>query len=136
MASPVEDKGSLTGRLDDDRQKMAVQVSELKKNYDVGRRLRGSVEKYPSSWIMAAVVVGFLLSRLPARSKKVYLWADPLQGRPSREVRPPLTKRDESRVTHKVWSLIKPLISAYVGREIYRRTKGPSKQRRAQAERP
>ena len=35
MAGPVEDKGSLTERLDDDRQKMAVQVSELKEDYNV-----------------------------------------------------------------------------------------------------
>jgi len=38
MAGPVEDKGFLTERLDDDRQKMAVQVSELKEGYNVLRR--------------------------------------------------------------------------------------------------
>ena len=38
MAGPVEDKGSLTDRLDDDRQKMAVQVSGLKEDYNVPGR--------------------------------------------------------------------------------------------------
>jgi len=40
MAGSVEDKGSLTDRLDDDRQKMAVQVSELKEDYNVPRRFK------------------------------------------------------------------------------------------------
>ncbi len=35
MVDPVEDKGSLTERLEEDRQKMTVQVSELKKDYNV-----------------------------------------------------------------------------------------------------
>ena len=131
MVSPTEDKGSLTDRLDDARQKMAIQVSELKEDYNVPHRLRGSVQKYPRSWIMGAVLVGFLFSRLPARRKEVYLSADPLQGRSSRGMHLPLAEKDESRATHKIWSLIKPLISAYVGREVYRRAKGPSKQRRA-----
>jgi hypothetical protein len=30
MADPIEDKGSLTERLEEDRQKMAIQVSELR----------------------------------------------------------------------------------------------------------
>jgi hypothetical protein len=130
MAGPVEDKGSLTERLDDDRQKMAVQVSELKEDYNVPRRLRGSVQKYPWSWIMGAVLVGFLFSRLPARRKEVYLWADPLPGKPSGEVHLRPAEKDESRPIQKIWSLIKPLISAYFGREVYNRVKGPIKHRR------
>jgi hypothetical protein len=132
MVGPVEDKGSLTDRLDDDRQKMAVQLSKLKEDYNVPRRLRRLVRKYPWSWIMGAVLVGFSFSRLPARRKKVYLWANPLQGRPSREVGPPLAEKDESRATDKIWSLLKPLISAYVGREVYKRATGPSKHRRTE----
>lgn len=130
MAGSVEDKGSLIDRLDDDRQKMALQVSELKEDYNVPRRLGGSVQKYPWSWIMGAVLVGFLFSRLPARRKEVYLWADPLQRKPLREAGPSLAQKDKSGATDQIWSLIKPLISAYVGRAVYKRTKRPSKHRR------
>jgi hypothetical protein len=130
MVGPVEDKGSLTDRLDDDRRKMAVQVSELKEHYNAPRLLRGSVQKYPWSWIMGAGLVGFLLSRLPARRKEVYLRVNPLQGKPLREAGPSLAQKDKSGATDRIWSLIKPLISAYVGREVYKRTKGPSKHRR------
>jgi hypothetical protein len=127
MADPIEDKGFLTERLEEDRHQMASQVSELKKDYNVANRLRVSVQKYPWPWIMGAVLTGFLFSRLPARRKEVYLWSDPLQRRPSREVHPPPGKKDASRPAHKIWSLVKPIISAYVGRELYRRVKRPSK---------
>jgi len=34
MVDPIEDKSALEDRLRDDRQKMAVQVGELKKKYN------------------------------------------------------------------------------------------------------
>ena len=47
MADPVEDKNSLTDRLEEDRRKMAIQVGELKQDYNVSNRLRASIQKYP-----------------------------------------------------------------------------------------
>ena len=71
MVEPVEDKDFLAERLEQDRQKMAVQVSELKENYNLLRRLRASMRKYPWSWVISAVLTGFLLSRLPARRRNL-----------------------------------------------------------------
>jgi siroheme synthase (precorrin-2 oxidase/ferrochelatase) len=88
MADPIEDKGFLTERLEEDRQRMAIQVSQLKKEYNLANRLRASIQKYPQPWIMGALLTGFILSRLPARRKEVYLWSDPLQRKPPREVHP------------------------------------------------
>jgi hypothetical protein len=79
MAEPLEDKGFLGVKLEEDRQKMAVQVDELKQDYNVVRRMRASVQKDPWPWIIAALLVGFLLSRLFARRKEVILWTEPLQ---------------------------------------------------------
>ena len=87
MAEPVEDKDFLAGRLEQDRQKMAVQVSELKEDYNIPRRLRSSVRTYPWSWVVSAALIGFLLSRLPARRKEVYLSPGPVRSKPLREVR-------------------------------------------------
>src|ERR1700716_854027 len=81
MAKPVEGKDFLAERLEEDRQKMAVQMSELKEDYNLSRRLRASMHKYPWPWIMGAVLTGFLLSRLPARRKEVYLSSDPFGSR-------------------------------------------------------
>jgi hypothetical protein len=127
MVDPVEDKGFLTERLEEDRQKMAIQVSELKKDYNVPRRLRASVQKYPWPWIMGAVLTGFLLSRLPARRKEVYLWADPLQQKPPWEVHPPPANKDQPRAVNNLWSFIKPIISTHIGREVYERMRRPRK---------
>jgi hypothetical protein len=121
MVDPVEDKGFLTERLEEDRQKMAVQVGELKRDYNVSRRLRASVQKYPWPWIMGAVLTGFLVSRLPARRKEIYLWSDPLQRNPPQEVYPLSVDKDQRRTVSKLWSLIKPIISTYLGREVYER---------------
>ncbi len=127
MAEPVEDKDFLAERLEEDRQKMAVQVSELKEDYNLSRRLRASINEYPWAWIIGAVLTGFLLSRLPARRKEVYLSPDPLALRPPREVRPPAQDKDQSRAIEKFWSLAKPIITTYVGRELYKRVRRPSK---------
>jgi hypothetical protein len=127
MADPVEDKGILAERLEEDRQKMAVQVGELKKDYNVPRRLRASVQRYPWPWIMGAVLSGFLLSRLPARRKEVYLRPDSGGRRPPREMHPLSSDKDRSRAVNKVWSLVKPIVSTYIGRELYKRVRQATK---------
>ena len=121
MVEPVEDKDFVAERLDRDRQKMAMQVAELKAQYNPLRRLRTSVQRDPWPWMIAAVLTGFLLSRLPARRKEVYLSADPRQRRPPKEIRPARADKDDSERTNKLWSLAKPVISAYIGRELYQR---------------
>jgi hypothetical protein len=126
MAEPVEDKDFLAERLEEDRQKMAVQVSELKVDYNVPRRLRASVQKYPWPWVMGAVLTGFLLSRLPSRRREVYLSPDPVRSSRVREVRIPASNKDETRAVNKLWSLAKPIISTYIGRELYKRVRRPS----------
>jgi hypothetical protein len=125
MAEPVEDKDFVAERLDQDRQKMAMQVGELKEQYNLVRRLRASVQRDPWPWMIGAVLTGFLLARLPARRKRIYLWADPRQRRPAKEIHPARADRDDSRRTNKLWSLAKPVISAYIGRELYKRMRRP-----------
>jgi hypothetical protein len=129
MAEPLEDKGFLGEKLEEDRQKMAVQVAELKEDYNVVRKLRASVQKNPWPWTVAALLVGFLLSRLPARRKEVLLWTEPLQRMPSRELPLPPTPsdNDESSETEKLLSLAKWAIDAYLVRELDRRLIQPSK---------
>jgi iron(III) transport system substrate-binding protein len=96
--------------------------SEIKKDYNVPNRLRTSIQKNPLAWAIGALVTGFLISRIPARRKKIYLWPESSPREPPPELPPAVSKRAGSR-TGKVWSLIKPVISAYIGREIYKRVK-------------
>ena len=126
MAEPVEDKDFVAERLDQDRQKMAMQVGELKEQYSLVRRLRTSVQGDPWPWMIGAVMTGFLLSRLPARRKEVYLSADPRQRRPPKDIHPSRADKDDSGRTNKLWSLAKPVISAYFERQLYKRMRRPS----------
>jgi hypothetical protein len=123
MAEPIENKHSLIDRLEKDRQRMAVRVCELKREYNVADQLRALVRTHPWIWFTVSASIGFLLSRLPTRTKKVYLRAHPLQRRPSFEVRPVRPDKDDARIVDKFWSLAKPIISTYIGRELYRRIK-------------
>lgn len=129
MVEPVEDKRFLTGRLEEDRQKMAVQVSKLKREYNVSRLLRASIQKYPWPWLMGAVLTGFLLSRLPGRRKEVSLSPDPIAPGSSREVGDAVSDKEQ---INKLWSLAKPIISTYIGRELYKHLRRPNKQSRSE----
>ena len=127
MANPGEGKDSLAERLEEDRQKMAIRVGELKEDYNVSHRLRASVQKFPWPWLIGAAITGFLLSRLPARRKEVYLWSDSFQSQPLREIHQLASKKNGSYPTNKIWSFAKPVISSFIGRELYQRLTPPGK---------
>ena len=122
MADPIEDKNSLRDRLEEDRLKMAIEVRELKQDYNVSNRLRASIQKYPWPWLAGSLLTGYLLSRLPERRKVIYSSPDPRQRTPSNQAYPaPRGEKNRLRATNKIWSLVKPIISAYIGRELYNR---------------
>jgi len=57
MAEPVEDKGVLGRKLEEDRKNMAVQAGELKDDYNPTRKVAVSIRKDPLAWIIAATLV-------------------------------------------------------------------------------
>ena len=120
MADPLENKDSLAERLEDDRQQMAIRVTELQREYNVTDRLKESVQKHPWQYIIGGVLIGFLLSHLPARRKEVYVWENQRSRRmPKDELSTRLDKENSGKI-NKLWSLAKPIISAYIGRELYK----------------
>jgi hypothetical protein len=123
MAESTEDKSALSNRLEEDRLKMAAEVGEIKSDYNLSNRLRQSVKKDPWYWVSGALLIGFLLSRLPARRKEVYVQADRSETRDFKNQSAPEKKRVTSKTISTLWSLIKPIITAYIGREIYKRAK-------------
>lgn len=135
MAEPLENKGALTDKLEADRQKMALQVTELQHRYDVPRWIRVSVQDYPWRWILGTLIFGVLLSRLPARKKEVYVSLPRRDGSihdiGGSSIREKKVAQDEGEyrkrekrgpsLTFRLWSLIKPILTAFLAREIYRR---------------
>ena len=123
MAESIEDKGGLKERLDEDRREMAIEVEELKKDYNPLNRLKESIEKSPWYWLAGALLVGFLLSRFSARRQIIYIMRDSAQTIRASKDRNARAKGNRSQTVRQVWALIKPILTAYVGREIYQRTR-------------
>lgn len=120
MADSLENKDSLAERLEENRQQMAIRVSELKREYNVTDRLKESVQKNPWEYIIGGVLIGFLLSCLPARRKEVYVWENRRSRRMPKDEVPTRLDKENSGKINKLWSLAKPIISAYIGRELYK----------------
>jgi hypothetical protein len=119
MAESAEDKNHVAERLDQDREQLAIEVDRLKRQYDFPSHLRGSIQRDPLPWVIGATMTGFLLSLLPARRKKIYLAPDSDRSRPTRKQSTPVS--DQHPVGQKLWNLAKPLISTYIGQQIYKR---------------
>jgi hypothetical protein len=125
MADPEEDKSSLAARLEEDRRGMAEQVSDLKNDYNIPRLLNASIRQYPWTWVAGAALVGWLLSRLPARRKEVYLWKRDLVDKNPREVRVVSEPGKKSAIGQGVWSFTQPILSTYLARELHKRMGRP-----------
>jgi hypothetical protein len=119
MVDPLEDKSALVDGLQNDRRKMALQVSELKEKYNVLHWFRSSIQKDPWPWLIATILSGFLISRLASRKKKIYVLADSPQRKSLEQ--PTRPKKAHRKSVDKLWSLAKPLVCTYIGGEIYRR---------------
>ena len=119
MAGSAEDKNDVEESLDRDRERLAIEVDRLKRQYDFPSHLRASIQRDPLPWVIGATLTGFLLSLLPARRKKIYLVPDSDGSRPTRRQSTPVS--DEHPFGQKLWNLAKPLISTYIGQQIYKR---------------
>jgi hypothetical protein len=120
MAEPVEDKGVLGRKLEDDRKKMAVQAGELKDDYNPMHKVAVSIRKDPLAWIIATALVGVLLARLLGRPKENLLSTESVDRTRAQELPRLPTDEDESSETKKLLSLAKWALGAYLIREFDR----------------
>ena len=120
MARPIEDKGLLSQKLEEDRQEMAVQVDELKENYNPGRKIAASIRQDPLAWIIATALVGVLLSRLLGRPKEILLSNESVDRNRAQALPRLPSDEDESSETKKLLSLAKWALGAYLIREFDR----------------
>ena len=120
MAAPLDDKGLLTQKLEQDRQEIAVQVDELKENYNPVRKIGASIRKDPLAWIIVAALVGVLLSRLFGRPKEILLSTESVDRTRAQELPRLPSDEDESSETKKLLSVAKWALGAYLIREFDR----------------
>jgi len=81
----------------------------LRQDLDLRRCLVDSIGSQTFEWIIAAFITGWLLSRLPARKKKIYYSLD------EREAKAP-GHRSRRKLWRMVWDTSKPIIAAYVAK--------------------
>jgi len=119
MADPEQDY--LAARLEEDRRGMAQAVNELKNDYDIPQRLNESIRQYPWAWVFGAALIGWLLSRLPARRREVYIFKPHSEDKNPREARMVSARGRKSAIRKDVWSFTQPILSTYLARELHKR---------------
>jgi hypothetical protein len=120
MAGPLDDKGLLTQKLEQDRQEIAVQADKLKEDYNPVPKIGASIRKDPLAWIIAAALVGVLLSRLFGRPKEILLATESFDRTRAQELPRIPSDEDESSETKKLLSVAKWALGAYLIREFDR----------------
>jgi hypothetical protein len=123
MADPEENY--LAARLEEDRRGMAQAVSELQNDYDIPQRLNASIRQYPWAWVFGAALIGWLLSRLPARRREVYIFKRHSEDKNPPEVRMVSARGRKSDIGKSVWSFTQPMLSTYLARELHKRIGRP-----------
>jgi len=120
MAEPIEDKTFLTERLEEHRHRLELLARETKEYYNVVAHFRESVKKHSWRWMSGALFAGYVLSLLLARHRKTS--APCGQGiQPERKLD---LGKTCTRITREIWSLARPIIGAYIGREFHKRITG------------
>ena len=119
MADSPDERKRIIAELARSRVELHDQSLLVRQNLDVGRRMSESLRTHSWSWMSLAAIFGWLLSRLPARKKKIYIHT------------PDSAKKGGSgegfmvQIWKGVWSIAKPLLVAYLTKRIAEKAKIP-----------
>jgi hypothetical protein len=119
MADSQNEKERITAKLAGIRTALSDQSLLVRRNLDLGRQMSDSVRRHSWAWMSVAAVFGWLLSRLPARKKKIYIHAADSQKPKSRGI------GISGHIWKSAWSIAKPLITAYLTTRIAEKIKSP-----------
>ncbi|MBV8141886.1 MAG: hypothetical protein JO279_01930 [Verrucomicrobia bacterium] len=122
MADSQDQRSRIIAELARQRAALSNQTLLVRRNLDLKRRVAESVRGHSWSWMSLAAIFGWLLSRLPARKKKVYIHvanSEKLspQPKPKGGIMTPIWKG--------MWSIAKPLVVAYLTKKIVQKAKIP-----------
>ena len=118
MAEPQNEKQRIVLELGRTRVDLADQSLLVRQSLDLNQKLTDSVRKHSWAWMSCAAIFGWILSRLPARKKKVYL----------QSANPPKEKRRGGAlrfIWDGAWSVAKPLLTAYLAKVLAQKANLP-----------
>src|SRR6202140_2849153 len=119
MADSQDERKRIIAELARRRVELGVQSLIVRRNLDVGSRMSESFREHSWGWMSVAAIFGWLLSRLPARKKKIYVQTANSEKRGSHH------EGFLVQVWKGVWSIAKPLVVAYVTKKIAEKAKIP-----------
>jgi hypothetical protein len=119
MADPQGERKRIAAELARMRVELSEQSLVVRRDLDIGRRMSDSLRKHSWGWMSIAAIFGWLLSRLPARKKKIYVQTTDSNKRASHHDGFLL------QVWKGVWSIAKPLVVAYATKKIAEKAKIP-----------
>jgi hypothetical protein len=123
MAETHHKTRQITSALTDARIQMHSEVARVRRALDMKKRSMESIKKHPWQWTSGAAILGWLLSRIPARKKRIYIHTSTPTPVKSRDERP------LDKLWREVWKIFKPLIAAYIAKLIADQTKATQTQR-------
>jgi hypothetical protein len=119
MADSPDERKRIIAELARTRVELRDQSLLVRRNLEVGHRMSESVRNHSWSWMSLAAIFGWLLSRLPARKKKIYIHTgDSVKKGGSGE-------GFMVQIWKGIWSIAKPLFVAYLTKRIAEKAKIP-----------
>ena len=119
MVEPKDEKQRIALELARTRAELGEQSLHVRRSLDFNQKLADSVNRHSFVWMTGAAIFGWILSRLPARKKKVYIQSTGSQKE----------KRGDSAVLKGVWkamwSVARPVLVAYLTKKIAQKAKIP-----------
>jgi hypothetical protein len=110
MAETHLKKQQITAALTAIRIQVQNEASLLRRKLNMKAHFLESIKKHPWEWASCAGIVGWLLSRIPVRKKRIYI---------DSSSKKPIKRRDKGplgRLRKEVWQFSKPMIAAYLAK--------------------
>jgi hypothetical protein len=117
MAGAHDKKRQIVGDLAAVRMQAHDALLLLGRDLDVRQRIIQSIQHYSLESLTAGFMCGWLLSRFPARKKKIYIYSENQEQ----------VKRHRGKMMSKIralaWSTSRPLIAAYIAKKLAEKVK-------------
>jgi hypothetical protein len=121
MAETHHKKRQIADALTALRIQVENEASVLRRKLDMKQHFLESIKNHPWEWASGAAIFGWLLSRIPARKKRVYLDSSSQKPVKHRE-KGPLGK-----LWREVWQCSKPMIAVYLAKLLAENVKWPER---------